>query len=161
MRHIFCGMRTLPAVVMTLASLATCHRIPGMSGRGDGAGTADRLSTAVKDAVAQDRPGPIDLAQVTTFDWDAVWFFGPYSKPAQIERRLGFPWSGARKYQMDWRDDAVLVVFTRQREVVRSLAFPRVEGDLVGLGNQKLSRDQARLVASVKKSGWITLAAAP
>lgn len=149
-------LRTLQ-LGMAFLCLAGCHLFPGMSGRDDGADTADKLSRIVQQSLTNpDRP-PVPLAEVTSFEWDRVWFFGPYTKPSQIEARLGFSWPDAGKFQMDWRDDAILTVFSNGQRVVRAMAYPRKEGDLASLANHTVPRDRALLVVKRDKSGWIRL----
>ena len=128
-----------------------------MSGRQDGAGTADKLSRAVKESLTSTPDRVIPLARVASFEWDRVWFFGPYTKLSRIKTRLGFPWPDAGRFQMDWRDDAVLVVFSNGQKVVRAMAYPRQEGDLASLADQSLTRDRALLMAKRDTSGWVAL----
>lgn len=115
--------------------------------------TEHRLSAAI-------RAGPpgavLDLAQVAPFDWDRVYFFGPYSSHDEIERQLGFRWRDVGRTNIYMSDTEVLVVFVKQGRVVEWFEHSRVE-DLSNLARaQGYTREEARfrIVRDSRGSRW-------
>ena len=63
-----------------------------------------------------------DLNTATTFDWDVVHVFRPYTDPSAIRIAVG---SGIDDRGLDWRDDINLFVFTKYGEVALTVEVPR------------------------------------
>jgi hypothetical protein len=94
----------------------------------------------------------VDLAELAPFDWDRVFFFGPYTPEAWIHKSLGFPWNGTNLTSIEYDDCINLVVFVRGGEVVEWFEHSRGSGDLVELANSTgYARQEAR--SRVSKAG--------
>lgn len=78
----------------------------------------DSLGTILRDQSAS----RFDLATVTTFDWDAVHVFRPYTKQATIRAAIGFRIDDRLIHQ---RDDINLFVFTKNGDARLTVAVPR------------------------------------
>lgn len=77
----------------------------------------------------------LDFAQVvTSFDWDRMYVFGPYTTRATVDRALGASWNELDNAPVDRGDDACLVVFVRRGEPVVWYMQPRTV-DLVPLAS--------------------------
>lgn len=63
-----------------------------------------------------------DLNTATTFDWDVVHVFRPYTDPSAIRIAVG---SGIDDRRIDWRDDINLFVFTNNGDVAMIVEVPR------------------------------------
>ncbi|MBL0693963.1 hypothetical protein [Comamonas sp. JC664] len=89
---------------------------------------------------ASETGGTFHMAEVTDFDWDALYVFTPYVGEELIKKRLGMDWSGAREVY----DTECLLVFLKGNEVVMDLGFPRHQGDFGNLQKDAIPRDDAR-----------------
>ena len=110
--------RSLLAVSLA-ALVAGCGPFDGIDG------SSEELADAVYEAGATGRP--LRLAEATSFEWDRVHVFGPYTPASEIERSLGFRWGGANDSEISTSDVMALVVFVRDGEVVK--AFEQGYGD--------------------------------
>jgi hypothetical protein len=99
-------------------------------------GSLDALTDAVRES---DRTGvPFRLASVTSFEWDRVYVFGPYSTPEQIREQLGFDWPAAEDSKIEDADWMNLLVFVRDGRVVHAYEHDRGNGDLEPLARSVL-----------------------
>ena len=73
----------------------------------------------------------LKLSTVTPFQWQRFFAFRPAQSPDQINGALGFHW--ATDYS-DQTDTYCLLVFVSAKTVVRSLLFPRYQGDCKTIG---------------------------
>jgi hypothetical protein len=106
-----------------------------------------RTSAAIAKRVAQSGAGEVvDLAQITDFDWDIVFFFTPYTPQSEVEQSLGLEWPdlGGSRIEIDEGD--TLVVFMKDRTMVRWFDHPCDQGDFsaLRLKGRNLARHQAR-----------------
>jgi hypothetical protein len=96
------------SAALTLVALFACKLTPPISVTGAVETTINKGSTRV-----------IKLAELTDFEWEKVFVFGPYTPDSTIEQSLGFPWSDAHKFSLSSSDSFWLIVFTLNKQVVR------------------------------------------
>jgi hypothetical protein len=75
-------------------------------------------------AHAGEAHAPLRLADSTDFAWQRCHIFTPYTPVSTIERDLGFAWPGAKDTGIDYLDGIDLLVFVKDRQVVRWVALP-------------------------------------
>lgn len=71
----------------------------------------------------------IHLQNLTNFEWDTLYIFGPYTPKEVINEKLGFTWFDVRAASIEYRDDIHLLVFVKGHDVVQYLEYPRNHGD--------------------------------
>jgi hypothetical protein len=104
--------------------------------------TESEVATLIQEAVDQRKV--LFMLEPTTFDWDRVFFFPPYSRPAVIHDRLGYAWPGAEHTRVASLDTHTLIVFTKAGRVVHALDYPRWRGDFSRLVEESgYARDDA------------------
>ena len=86
------------------------------------------LSRAFGAMASKENETVVKMADATTFPWERLHIFGPYTTAETVEKELGFSW---------WRSDAIemydhfgLLVFVREGKVVRFVIHSRGNGDL-------------------------------
>ena len=77
----------------------------------------------------------VDISLLTSFEWDKLYFFGPYTLHEDIDKVLGRYWIGSRFSEIESSDNITLLVFTKNRRIVQFLEFPRSQGDFSILAN--------------------------
>ena len=88
---------------------------------------AGALSTAIEQAGYARKP--LAIADVTDFAWDRFHVFEPYTPVSDIDKQLGFAWPDAKETGIDYLDGIDLLVFVKDKRVVRSVVLPRKDGD--------------------------------
>lgn len=86
------------------------------------------------------------FSEVIDGDWDRVCIFRPYTATSVVDSALGARWRGADETGIATRDDATLVVFARNSDVVSHVMYPRHKGDFGTPGPESwycLPRDRA------------------
>lgn len=83
-------------------------------------------------AKAADNEKNINLETIFQFDWDKLYFFGPYASPQIIDSTLGLSWENSDKMSIKSRDDINLLVFVKGSEVVEYLELGRYYDFLAG-----------------------------
>lgn len=80
-------------------------------------GMREDFVTDLRTAVEERGDGAVlDLAEVTTFDWDVVHVVGSYASQREVERIVGSP---VHEYELpDAQDGQPLVVFSKEGRVV-------------------------------------------
>jgi len=84
----------------------------------------------------------IELKNVTDFEWDKFFVFAPYSQPDYINETLGFDWSRANPIGLKY-DENQLLVFVKNKSVVKDLIFARVDGDFIENDKNEYTHDDA------------------
>ena len=98
-----------------------------------------KISSSLNQEVQKNRAGDIDLVDfslLTSFSWDKLYIFSPYSPPESIDTALGKYWIGSRFTEIKSSDRISLLVFTKNGKVVRYLEFPRSRGDFSPAANE-------------------------
>jgi hypothetical protein len=132
--NLWSGRRGVLGLAVVLAALAGgCGPFAD-----DVDGSLEELDDAVRRASGTGRP--FRLSSVTSFDWDRFYVFPPSTTPSRINRTLGFEWEQADDSNIGSDDSINLLVFVRQRDVVRAFDHQRDKGDLRCLGGRVLGR---------------------
>lgn len=77
----------------------------------------------------------IRLASLTSFQWDIVHVFPPYSSKEIIDKQLGISWPEASRTGIFDSDAISLLVFMRNGSVVRYARPLRSDGDFADIDN--------------------------
>lgn len=77
----------------------------------------------------------INFNQVTSFEWDYMFIFGPYIPTEFIEGKIGFEWDSAENLITQIGDTHSLIVFTKGEKVVKYLKYPNNIGDFKKIDN--------------------------
>jgi hypothetical protein len=105
----------------------------------------------------------IDLSEETTFGWDQVSFYGPYTPFEQIETETGFLVS--RNLEQEYvapdvpahvSESEGVVVFTAGGSLVRGYHMPRSVVDISALSGHVFDAGNARFRV-VERDSWILL----
>jgi hypothetical protein len=84
---------------------------------------AGRISIAAQSS----HGGEVNIRKLTTFDWERLFVFPPYTSSFQVQKELGFSWAESRRIEM--QEGFVLLVFVGHGRVVRFVDQPRGGGD--------------------------------
>lgn len=71
------------------------------------------------------------LKDHTSFEWDRMYIFSPYTSMKQIDQALGYTWPRARTTGIDMSDRFFLMVFTSAGRVVGYLRYPTEMGSTI------------------------------
>lgn len=120
----------------------------------------DPIKAAVAAAKEQDPPGELVLADVTSFAWDEVFVFGPYTALERINEALGESFGAASMAQIHERDDIVVLVFRRGGKVLVKAPFARSDGDFAASSRlEPIANTAARfeLIPLASDPNWVNL----
>lgn len=104
----------LPIVAGFAIFEAACTRTPGPD---------HELAEKIAVAAQADDPTVVNLPSLTTFVWDRLYVFPPYTDASHVEKELGVSWSESRRIEM--LDSFTLLVFVDRGRVVRFVDQPR------------------------------------
>lgn len=93
----------------------------------------DRIARAVS---GRDEQVIVSMRDLTTFQWDKFYAFGPYCPSERVHEALGFEWPYEKYSVIDVQDHSVLLVFVHDGKVVHYHDHPRREGDFNELTRQ-------------------------
>ncbi len=103
------------------------------------------VSSYLSERVRRGQGTVIDFVEAAPFSWDRLYIFGPYTSAECICNRLGFDWQGVSSTSIRESETVNLLVFVKGQEVVHWFEYPRSDGELEGLVNQKgYSRKEAK-----------------
>ena len=77
----------------------------------------------------------LDIAKITPFTWDRLYFFRPYRTSDEIDKILGFEWDDVNKTVIGTYEGISLLVFMEGGKVVQYLEYPRGLADFAKLDN--------------------------
>lgn len=89
--------------------------------------TPDPLEAELFNTISRYEKGEssvIDLSAVTTFSWDRLYFFGPYTPLSELESTVGRSWRNICFTQIEVLEGYALLVFTEKKKVVHCLEYP-------------------------------------
>lgn len=66
----------------------------------------------------------INLDEITSFSWDRVYFFGPYSDLSDIDSSVGRDWRKVCYTEIDALEEYTLFVFTKNKKAVHCFEYP-------------------------------------
>ena len=75
----------------------------------------------------------LDLSTVAPFEWNAVYFFQPYSDQSTIEQAIGCSWPDYEKSGIGYNEAFSLVLFMNHGDVVAWCMNPRSNGDFASV----------------------------
>jgi hypothetical protein len=141
MRIVLCG-----GLSISLSLLSACSN------------STEALQQKIISAVEQKRGNRdrvvVNLKSLTAFRWDRFYAFGPYTHPEQINKTLGFYWSGAWSTGSEHQDLFDVLVFVRDQEVVAHVRYPREHGDFYRVSRTNgYSADEAIFEIRVESHG--------
>lgn len=100
---------------------------------------------------------PVDARACTSFAWDTLYVFGPYTSAEEIEKTLGFSSGIAERAAPGMSDYANVLIFVRGQSVVAYWEIPRRwDFDKSVLG-RPIARDDAVFVPQAKDRGTYVL----
>lgn len=118
---------------------------------------AARIARDLSSCSSQAVGSLVNFAEIAPFEWERMFVFSPYTSHEQIERSLGFPWSGVESTSIDLNDSVNLIVFSRDHSVVCWLEHFRGEGDFESLDRMDgYPKNEAVFELYADPSGWIT-----
>ena len=96
----------------------------------------------------------IDLSPVTTFSWDRLYVFGPYTPPSTLESTVGRSWRNICLTQIVVLEGYALLVFTENKKVIHCLEYPIEKYDFSSLASfsSGISIQEAQFVLDENKS---------
>ena len=98
-------------------------------------GTDDPFVDDLADALHKGDRSALRLADATSFDWDQVFIFPPYTSMENIFARIEVAAVPAiERSGIDERDDACLLVFLDKRQLSKVAIVPRGKVDFAGIG---------------------------
>ncbi len=71
----------------------------------------------------------VTISTQTSFPWDKLYIFAPYTPIQRINDQLGFTWAEAGKTHIASLDTFYLLVFLKNGKVVEHFKWPRESGD--------------------------------
>lgn len=110
-----------------------------------------RLRKAVKQSTS---PNTFNMADITDFQWDELYIFGPYTPGSEIENTLGFSWPPAFTCGIDKYDGHCLLVFVGNNEVTRYYMYPRNYGDFSQVDSDKIYTLDSAIFSVRVDNGW-------
>jgi hypothetical protein len=115
------------------------------------------ISASIGEAVHRPEARTLDLAQVVNFEWEAVFFFSPYTPRDDICRELRVEQQCAAAVPFESSDDGLMTLaFLRAGRVVRVEPHSRRNGDFTPVpGLQPIPRTRAvfRIVRESQAAG--------
>jgi hypothetical protein len=95
----------------------------------------------------------IDLSIISTFSWDRLYIFGPYTSLEVINKSLNGIWLRYWNTSIEYNEGIVLLVFTNKGKVVQYLEYPRgPQCDFAGAHNLNgFNRDDAHFIVDDKQ----------
>ena len=132
-----------------IAIAASTMAILGCDGQGD-----QRLAGLIEAEVKKADPAIVRMSALTTFVWDRLFIFDPYTSAETIEDELGFSWS--RSDMIEMVDQFALLVFVKGKSVVRFVAKSRGAGDFAGAHRKGgFGREDAVFRCSKTSNDWV------
>ncbi len=120
----------------------------------DGDGGDQHLAGLIAAQAQRGNPSTVRMSALTTFPWERLFVFAPYTTAEAIENDLGFRWSRSNMIEMS--DQFSLLVFVKDKSVMRFVAKSRSGGDFVGSYRRGgFSREEAVFRCSKNSDGWL------
>jgi hypothetical protein len=101
------------------------------SGNEELIGTVDPLKADLSGVITRYKMGEVevvDISAVTTFSWQRLYIFGPYTSLLKIDDTVGRSWRKKCYTDIHVSDGVNLLVFTDGKTVVHCLDYPMNEG---------------------------------
>jgi hypothetical protein len=127
------------------------------SGNEELIGTVDPLEADLSHMISRYKNGEVevvDISAVTTFSWQRLYIFGPYTSPFKMDDTVGRSWRKKCYTNILASDGISLLVFTDGKTVVHCLDFPRNEGWFPEF-LEGLTPQEARFTMKNKSLIWV------
>lgn len=89
----------------------------------------DRVSLSIGASMNRGVGALIVLTEHTTFAWDKVCMFSPYTADADIDAVTGIHGAAKQAHGIQSRDDIAVLLFVHDGGIAASVAHPRDRGD--------------------------------
>lgn len=102
--------------------------------------TRTPLEVALSETILRHKAGEIpvvDLSVITTFSWDRVYIFDPYSNLSEIDAVVGRSWRGRCFTSIETSDSYALLVFVKNGQYVECLEHPVGKGNFSSLARHE------------------------
>ena len=111
------------------------------------------VAGGLRTALVQGDGTIVRVQHLTDFAWEQFVVFGPYTSCEEIEKTLGFKWKDCKATDIEMSDAIDLLVFVRQKRIVRLEELPRRNGDFASesLNGLFTPRTAVFIVRSPKK----------
>jgi hypothetical protein len=106
-----------------------------------GCSRADAVSRSIAASVHAGVGTRLILADHTSFSWERVCIFGPYTPDIEVDRISGIQGAAGRAYDIRENDGIDVLMFLSKQEVVAAVAHPRRRADF---GPELVSKCYAR-----------------
>jgi carotenoid cleavage dioxygenase-like enzyme len=116
------------------------------------------LSSKINDIVIT--KGELRLSDVTTFEWDSVFIFPPYTPYNDVKNKIQCDWSELENTRIDSDDEFCLLLFKNKGILNRYLLHPRGKGDFSRIEQKVFGEKSAVFKVTEKKqssSNWYYL----
>jgi len=100
--------------------------------------TPDPLEFELTDAFSQYESGKIpfvDLSALTSFTWDRLYIFGPYTLYSELNSKIGISWMFVCSTDIDVLEETALLVFKRNGIVEHCLEYSILKYDFTSLAS--------------------------
>lgn len=124
------------------------------SGNEELRGATDPVRAGLYSLIARYKMGEVevvDISAATTFSWQRLYIFGPYTPLLKINDTVGRSWRKKCYTDVHASEVVSLLVFTDDKTVVHCLDFPRNEGWFPEF-REGLSPQEARFTVSKTNS---------
>jgi hypothetical protein len=102
----------------------------------------------------------IKLSNLTKFEWEKVYIFGPYTPKEKVESDLGFKWNGFNETGISSDDSTNLLLFLSKDNGVKWAKIPRNCGDFeISSDKNVITRNNDEFVVTEENRGepWLIL----
>ena len=119
--------------------------------------TSNTTELTLFDLISQYKIGKvdvIDLKTTTSFQWDRLYVFGPYTHSSRIVETVGTDWADICSASIEYDDGIVLLVFTLNGRSVQCVEYGRDNGDFDMLEDYRagISIDDAHFVLDKREN---------
>jgi hypothetical protein len=97
----------------------------------------DKISSVIADKISAGEGTTIDIAKLTSFDWNRLYIFGPYESRDSLQDIVGQRFLGNNELPLGVKEGYTLFVFTRSNKVIHYFNHPRGSGDFSGIDPPK------------------------
>jgi len=128
------------ALILTMSALCGC---------------SDPMSASIAEQLSASKGQRVDLGSAIEGNWDRVCVLGPYSTDADAAEALGFSWPAEALTDIARNDGISLLVFVREKSVLKFVEHPRGSGDFSNLRGRCFARESAKFVQIAHPTkGW-------
>ncbi len=110
----------------------------------------DPVSSAIENKMSKGEGAIINLAELTNFEWEKVYFFGPYETKDTIQKSIGcqFEEPNGFVFVEEWD---YLLVFVKDNKVVHYCTLIGMAEHIIGIKNHKWFSSQNAQFKVVKR----------